>query len=93
MDKLELFNGLIEVVTPVNTMGAHADSLDMPLVDTGLDSLDMLMMVIYISDIYGVSEETLKSLEPTTVQDIFDFMVIHKTKEPTTVKEAIEGCK
>ena len=90
MNKLELFNALILVVTPVNSMGAHADSLDQLLGDTGLDSLDLLMMAIYLGDIYGVSEEHLKQMQPVIVLDMFTFMEQHKTKNlPLTVKEAL----
>ena len=90
MDKLELFNALISVVTPLNSNGAHAESLDESLGDTGLDSLDMLMMAIYLSDIYGVSEEDLKKMQPAIVLDMFTFMEEHKTKElPLTIEEAL----
>ena len=92
MDKLELFNALIAVVSPINSNGAHAAALDEPLGDTGLDSLDLLMMGIYLSDIYGVSEEIAKTMQPTTVQDMFDFMEQHKTKDlPATVEEALKS--
>jgi acyl carrier protein len=65
--------------------------LDEPLADTGLDSLDMLMMAIYISDLYGVSEEIAKQMQPITVSDMFTFMEQHKTKElPATIEEALE---
>jgi acyl carrier protein len=90
MNKLELFNELIKVVTPVNSKNAHADSLDDYLVDTGLDSLDLLMMGIFLSDIYGVPEEIAKQAEPKTVGEMIDYMEQHKTKEPpATVQEAI----
>jgi acyl carrier protein len=90
MDKLELFNALISVVTPVNSMGAKADSLDQPLNETGLDSLDLLMMGIYLGDIYGIEEEVLKTIQPITVGDMLNFMEQHKTKEPpATVQEAL----
>jgi acyl carrier protein len=90
MDKLELFNALILVVTPVNSMEAKAKALSDPLRETGLDSLDLLMMSIYLSDIYGVSEEIAKTMQPLTVNDMFVFMEQHKTKEPpATVQEAI----
>jgi acyl carrier protein len=91
MDKLELFNGLIAIVTPVNSMGAEATSLDQPLAETGLDSLDLLMMAIYLSDIYGVPEEIAKTMEPITVGDMFVFMEQHATKTPTSIQEAMES--
>jgi acyl carrier protein len=91
MDKLELFNRLIMIVTPVNSMGATATSLDEPLAETGLDSLDLLMIGIYLSDIYGVSEEIAKTMQVTTVNDMFVFMEQHATKTPTSVEEAMES--
>jgi acyl carrier protein len=93
MDKLELFNKLIAIVIPVNSMGAAGKSLDQPLAETGLDSLDLLMMGIYLSDIYGVDEEVAKTMQVTTVNDMFVFMEQHATKTPTNVQEALESVK
>jgi acyl carrier protein len=93
MDKLALFNELISLVTPVNSMGAKAQSLDDNLGDTGLDSLDLLMMGIYLGDIYGVEEEVLKTLQPITVNDMFVFMEQHATKTPTNLQEAMDSVK
>jgi hypothetical protein len=92
-DKLELFNGLIWVITPVNSNCAEAKSLDDNLADTGLDSLDLLMMGIYLGDIYGALEDDIKDMEPITVRDMFDHVIKFKTKEPTSVHEAIESVK
>jgi acyl carrier protein len=91
MDKLELFNRLIAIVVPVNSMGAKAEALSDPLSETGLDSLDLLMIGIYLSDIYGVSEEIAKTMEATTVNDMFVFMEQHATKTPTNIQEALES--
>ena len=93
MDKLELFNGLIHIVSPVNSVNAEAKSLDDNLGDTGLDSLDLLMMAVYLSDIYGVEEELLKEMQPITVNDMFTFMETHKTLNPTNIHEALESVK
>lgn len=91
MDKLELFNALINVVTPLNSNGAHADSLNQPLADTGLDSLDLLMMAIYLSDIWGAPEEAVKNMQPVTVGDMIEHIIANKTKEPpATIAEALE---
>jgi acyl carrier protein len=91
MDKLELFNRLITIVIPVNSMGAKAEALSDPLSETGLDSLDLLMMSIYLSDIYGVPEEIAKTMQPLTVNDMFVFMEQHATKTPTNVQEAMDS--
>ena len=93
MDKIELFNALISIVTPVNSMGAKAEALSDPLSETGLDSLDILMMSIYLSDIYGVPEEIAKTMQPLTVNDMFVFMEQHATKTPTSVQESLDSIK
>jgi acyl carrier protein len=86
---LKILEGVVALATPLNFNGVEIKSLDENLADTGLDSLDMLMVAIYLGDIYGVSEDDLKTLEPITVRDLFEFMCQHKTKEPTSVEEAL----
>ena len=89
---LELLKGVVSLATPLNSNDVEITSLDTPAADTGLDSLDFLMLSIYLSDIYGVSEETLKLLDPVTVRDIFVFMELHKTKPvPTNVQAALDS--
>lgn len=90
---LDLFNGVISIALPVNSNKIRVTSLDQPLLETGLDSLDRLMVAIYLSEIYGVSEETMKQLQPTTPRDVVNFMVEHKTKEPESVAAALESIK
>lgn len=91
MDFLELFNEVTKVAKP-----AFADQLT-PITDpnthfkdTHVDSLDLLMVVIYMCDLYGVSEEIGKNAKPTTVAELQAFLEEHKTKEPASVQEALE---
>ena len=51
---LDMLDGVITLATPLNSNGVEVKSLDENLADTGLDSLDMLMVGIYLGDIYGV---------------------------------------
>ena len=89
MDKLTLLNQVARYARPAASEDIEILSLDTPLADTNLDSLDMLMISIFLGDIYGVSEETLKTFQPVTANDIFSFMDVHKTKEPVSVEEAM----
>jgi acyl carrier protein len=90
---LDLLNGVIAIALPVNSNDIELISLDEPMVETGLDSFDRLMVAIYLSEIYGVSDETMKELQAVTARDVVDFMVLHKTKEPASVKDALESIK
>ena len=91
MDYLHLFNEVIKVATPLNSNKATATSLDQLLIETGLDSLDLLMVTIYLAEIYGVSEEIAKQVQAKTVSELINYMHFNKTKEPASVEEAIKG--
>ena len=91
MDYLHLFNEVIKVATPLNSNKANATSLDQLLIETGLDSLDLLMVTIYLAEIYGVSEEIAKQVQAKTVSELINYMHFNRTKEPVSVEEAIEG--
>ena len=91
MDYLHLFNEVIKVATPLNSNKATATSLDQLLIETGLDSLDLLMVTIYLAEIFGVSEEIAKQVQAKTVGDLINYMHSNKTKEPVSVEEAIKG--
>lgn len=90
MDYLELFNRLIALARPVNASKAEAKSLEQNLKDTGLDSLDLLMIGIYLSDVFGVDEETAKQGQFTTVGGMCHYFALYGTKKPQTVEEALK---
>jgi acyl carrier protein len=98
--KIELMNHVIKLARPISADELNITTLDVDVKNTGLDSLDFLMIGVYLSDVYGVSEEDLKMMRPKqpaegeerkpfTVRDIFDYMEKHATKQPTNLKEAI----
>jgi acyl carrier protein len=91
MDYLKLFNEIIKVATPLNSNKAEATSLEHPLADTGLDSLDLLMVGIYLAEIFGVPEEQAKQVKANTVGEMISYMHFYRTKEPASVEEAIKS--
>ena len=106
MDKIALFNEVIKVAKPAGLTRPVATSLDQELVDLGLDSLDTMMLTVYLADIYGVPEEQLKELRPKEIENqngtkvrsmtlsfVFDFMESRKTTEPETIEDAVEKIK
>lgn len=86
---LELLAGVVKLATPNNSNSVNITSLDTPIVDSGLDSLDVIMVSIYLSDVYGVPEEIAKTMSVETVRQMFEFMEANKTKEPTSVESAL----
>lgn len=92
MDKLELFNKVAEVVK-LNSVTKYnpISTLDMPWADTNLDSLDAIMMCVYLSEIYNVEEETSKEFVFTTPRELIDLVETNKTTEPESLDAAIAG--
>ena len=91
MDHLKLFNEIVKVATPLNSNKAEATALMQPLADTGLDSLDLLMVGIYLAEIFGVPEEQAKQVKANTVGEMISYMHFYRTKEPVSVEEAIKS--
>jgi hypothetical protein len=93
MDKIELFNRLARLARPAHTDYTPVTSLDVPWAETGLDSMDGLMLSIFYSDIYGVPEAIAKELVFATPAELATAMEQHKTKEPATIEEAVGAVK
>lgn len=91
MDKIELFNRLARIVRPAFTDYKPIETLDIPFVNTGLDSMDALAFGIYMDDIYGVPNTTSQEWTFASPQEMFDKYEAHATKHPQTVDEALEN--
>lgn len=91
MDKLQLFNETIKRARPVSGDEVQATSLDQPINEIGIDSLDIIMISVYFSEIYGVSEEKAKELQPTTPRQFFELYEANATKHPQTIEEALKN--
>jgi hypothetical protein len=51
------------------------------------------MVGVYLSEIFGVSEEDMKLMQATTVRQMLDYMLSKKTKEPASVQGAIDSIR
>lgn len=91
MNSLDLFNRLARHARPAHTDYTPLDSLDVPWGDTGLDSMDGLMMVIFLSDVYGVPEVTAKEFSFATPAELMALADQHKTQTPSSVDAAMEA--
>jgi len=93
MNFIEIFNYVARIARPAHAKQSIAESMDDSFQDIGLDSLDGLVMLMYLTDIYGIDEATSKEWSPTSVKEIYDLLMSHKTKEPASMEEVIEVCK
>ena len=93
MDFLELFNGVIDIAKPVSAVQSYAKSLDDELADLDLDSLDTIMIAMYLGEIYGIEEEMMREMQAKTVADLQTFVEQNKTITLTNAQEALAMVK
>jgi len=91
---IELFNMVSQVSRPAHAKEAPATSMEDKLADIGIDSLDGLIMTMYFCELYGIPEDDeTKEWHPTSVQEVFDYLIKRKTQEPESVEAAREAIK
>lgn len=93
MNFLKIFNYVAKIARPAHAKVAIAEKMEETFQEIGLDSLDSLVISMYLTEIYGVSEETCKEWTPTSIQELYDLLMANKTKEPASMEEVIEVCK
>jgi acyl carrier protein len=94
MNFIDLFNMVAVVARPAHAGKTVATAMDETLADIGIDSLDGLVMMMYLCELYGIpDDDETKEWYPTTVQEVHDLLMSRKTKEVTSVEEAREAIK
>jgi len=93
MDFIKLFNEIAVVARPAHKGEIAILSLDEKFSDAGLDSLDMLLIGVYMADIYGIPEDIAKTMMPTTGNEMLEFIEKHKTQTPESIEEAVKMVK
>ena len=90
MNELELFNRLARHVRPAFIEYVPIETMDIPFPDTGLDSMDGLMMLIHLEDIYGLDDDIAKHFTFGSPAELMMQVHQHKTQEPESVDAAME---
>lgn len=93
MNFLDLLNAVAKLARPLHFETVTITDMETKFQDIGIDSLDGLVMMMYLTELYGISEETSKEWNPQTPQEMYDLLMAHKTREPASVEEAMEQCK
>lgn len=90
MNELELFNRLARHVRPAFIEYVPIETMDIPFPETGLDSMDGLMMLIHLEDIYGLDDDIAKHFTFGSPAELMMQVHQHKTQEPESVDAAME---
>ncbi len=92
-DFLRLFNVAALASKTPNNPPDEATSLDATFADLGIDSLDAMIVGMYLCDVYKVPEEVGKTLRPKTVGEFKQLLEQAATVTEINVEEAIESIK
>jgi acyl carrier protein len=93
MDYVKLFNELVRIAKLTNPESGFASNIDDELQKLGVDSLDIVLVFTFLSEVYGLNEENSKSIPTTSLREIFEFVEQHKTKSPNSLEEAVESVR
>jgi acyl carrier protein len=88
-DYIQLLNGLGRYVKPRPHAFRPVATLNDPLEDAGLDSLDIVLLTVYVCEIFGIAEALGKSLTPRNFDDVAQFVSLHQTRLPSSVDAAL----
>ena len=58
--------------------------------DIEIDSLDCLLIVIYMCELFNVPEEIGKEFNPVNIRELYDSIMEHKTQVPESIEAAIK---
>jgi acyl carrier protein len=87
---IQLLNDVAKKAKPFNSELIPIDSMEAILKETGLDSLDTLMCVVYLCEIYDVEDEKSKEMVGETPQDLFNFLKEWGRRQPADLVQAKE---
>ena len=93
MNFLDLLNRVARLAKPAHQDLTPIDSMETPFKDTEIDSLDGMMIVMYMAIIYGIPDDECKEFHPTTPQELFDFVLQYQREAPESIEAALEMIK
>lgn len=92
-DFLKLLSAVVRIAKPFHNEAPDITDIDLKFNTTNIDSLDTLMITVYMFELFGVDEENIKILKATTPKELKVFLEEHKTKDIADVDQAIAGLK
>lgn len=89
MDFLELVHEIGRLAKPMHQDTLERPGWETPLNEIGFDSLDLLLVSLYICDVYGIPEEIGKTMQVKNCTELKAFVDQHKTVEPESLEAAL----
>jgi acyl carrier protein len=93
IDFIKLLNAIADVARPAHYEKTNIKDENEKFNVSGLDSLDCLLIGIYMCDLYGIPEDIAKQMQVTTPLEMLQFINKHKTRQPESIEKAVESVK
>jgi acyl carrier protein len=94
MNFLQLFELVAKISRPASSQKIEVTNLEENLQDLGIDSLDAMIIGMYLCDLYGIpDDDETKKWNPESVKQFYEYLMRRKTKEPSSLEEAKEQMK
>lgn len=93
MNFIDLFNQVARVARPAHHEFVPVQSMEEKFEESCFDSMDMMMIGMYMSMIYDIDDEIAKDMQPTSMQEMFDLIQLHKKRDPESIEWAMELIK
>jgi acyl carrier protein len=90
---IELLNKVARVARPAHHEFVPIERMDEKFEETCFDSLDMLMIGMFMGMIYDIDDEIAKDFQPETVQELYTFIELNKKRDPESIEWALEQIK
>jgi acyl carrier protein len=89
LDFIELFNAVAAVAKPTYANQPGAKAMSDKLAEIGIDSLDGMVVLMYLCELYGIDDATSRGWKPATVGEAHDLLTACRTQEPSSVASAL----
>ena len=93
MNFLDLLNAVARVARPAHHEFTPVTSMDEPFTESCFDSMDMMMIGMYMAMIYNIDDDIAKELRPETPAQMLAEIEQHKTQDPESIEAAMELIK
>lgn len=93
MQFLDLLNSVARVARPAHHEFVPVTSMDEKFEESCFDSMDMMMIGMYMSMIYNIDDDIAKDLRPETPAQMLAEIEQYKTQDPESLEAAMELIK
>lgn len=93
MNFLDLLNAVARVARPAHHEFVPITSMDEKFEESCFDSMDMMMIGMYMAMIYNIDDDIAKDLRPETPAQMLADIEQHKTQDPESIESAMELIK